>query len=214
MMPPKVRTTPPAPLAASRRLSGGNMVLALNQAARIVPRRYVTEPRVARQGAEERNPVSNEHRHASDHETLNEPRAQEPLNRDPTVDVEVLGTTSRELRNDLSRRPGHLFNNASTGRGQVEGATTQHHHALVAVWPGPKGQNLLEGLATYHNGIDACNELVVAVGFAPALRQPVEIAVRSRNEPVDAGADKDGYRHRRLLTGGRPTPGCLRPLPA
>src|SRR6266542_6543358 len=142
--------------SASRRLSGGNMVLALNQAARIVPRRYVTEPRVARQGAEERNPVSNEHRHASDHETLNEPRAQEPLNRDPTVDVEVLGTTSRELRDDLSRRPGHLFNNASAGRGQVDGAATQDHYALVTIWPGLKGQNLLEGLATDHNRIDAC----------------------------------------------------------
>ena len=73
------------------------MVLALNQAAGIVPCRYVTEPNVARQGAEERNSFSNEHRHASDNETLNEPRVQEPLNRDPTVDVEVAGTTSSEL---------------------------------------------------------------------------------------------------------------------
>src|SRR5712692_3277092 len=176
------------------------MVLALNQAAGIVPCRYVTEPNVARQGAEERNSFSNEHRHASDNETLNEPRVQEPLNCDPTVDVEVAGTTSSELRNDLSRRPGHLFNNASAGRGQVDGATTQDHYALVTVWPGLKGQNLLEGLATYHKGIDACYELVVAVGFAAARRQPVEIAVRSRNEAVEAGADKDRYRHRRLLT--------------
>ncbi len=34
--------------AGSRRWSGGNMVLALNQAARIVSRRYVTEPYVSR----------------------------------------------------------------------------------------------------------------------------------------------------------------------
>ena len=108
------------------------MVLALNQAARIVASRYMTEPDIARQGAEERNSVSNEHRHASDNETLNEPRAQEPLNRDPTVDVEVVGPTSGELRNDLSRRPGHLFNNASGSRGQVDGATTEDHYALVA----------------------------------------------------------------------------------
>ena len=90
------------------------MVLALNQAARIVPSRYVTEPHVARQGAEERNSVSNEHRNASDNKTLNEPCAQESLNRDPTVDVEVVGTTSSKLRNDLSRSPGHPFNSAST----------------------------------------------------------------------------------------------------
>ena len=76
-----------------------------------------------------------------------------------------MGTTSSELRNDLSRRPGHLFNNASAGRGQVDGATTQGHYALVTIWPGPKGQNLLEALATYHKRIDACYKLVVAVGF-------------------------------------------------
>jgi hypothetical protein len=136
---------------------------------------------------------------ASDNQTVNEPRLQKPLNCDPTVDVEVVGTTSSELRNDLSRRPGHLFNNASIGRGQVDGATTQDHYALVAIWPGPKGQNLLVALATYHNRIDALYKLVVAVGFAAAGRQPVEIAVRSRNEAVEARADKDRYRHRRLL---------------
>ena len=92
------------------------MVLALNQATRIMPRRHVTEPNVARQGPEERNPVPDEYRHTSDNETLNEPRAQEPLNRDPAIDVEVVGTTGGELRDDLSRRPGHLFNNASAGR--------------------------------------------------------------------------------------------------
>ena len=78
-----------------------HMVLALNQATRIVPSRYVTEPHIARQSAEERNSVSNEHRHASDNETLNEPGPQEPLNRDPAVDVEVPGTTS----GSLLRRP-------------------------------------------------------------------------------------------------------------
>src|SRR5260370_37342760 len=98
------------------RMLGANMVLALNQAARIVPSRDVAEPNVARQGAEERNSVSNEHGHASDHETLNEPRAQEALNGDPTVDIEVVDTTGSELRNDVSRRPSHLFNEGSPDR--------------------------------------------------------------------------------------------------
>jgi hypothetical protein len=80
-----------------RRLLGGNLVLALNQTARIVPSRYVTEPNVARQCAEERNSASNEHRHASDNQALNQPRPQEPLNRDPTVDVEVVGTAGTKL---------------------------------------------------------------------------------------------------------------------
>jgi hypothetical protein len=55
-------------------------------------------------GAEERNSFSYENRHASDNVTLNEPRAPEPLNGDPTVDVEVVGTTRSEFV-----RPGGLF---------------------------------------------------------------------------------------------------------
>jgi len=75
-------------------LSCGDVILALNQAARIVPSRHMVEPYVAREGAEERHSSADKHRHASDDETLHEPRAQEPLNRDPTVDIEVVGTTS------------------------------------------------------------------------------------------------------------------------
>ena len=115
------------------------MVLALNQAARIVPSRDVAEPNVARQGAKERNSVSNEHGHASDNETLNEPRAQEALNGNPTVDIEVVDTTGSKLRNDVSRRPSHLFNDASADRGEVDGAATQDHNALVTIGPGVKG---------------------------------------------------------------------------
>jgi hypothetical protein len=136
---------------------------------------------------------------------LNEPGAQEALNGDPTIDVEVAGTTSGELRNDLSRRPGHLLNNASAGRGQVDGATTQDHYALVTIWPGRESENLLESLATDHNRINACYKLVVAVWLAAARWEPVEIAVRSRNEAVEACADKDRYRNRRLLNRGRLT---------
>jgi len=121
---------------------------------------------------------------------LNEPRPQEPLNRDPTIYVEVVGTRGSQLRNDLSRRPAHLFNNATAGCGQVEGATTQDHYALIAIWPRPKGQNRLESLATYHNRIHACYKFVVAVGFAAAGRQKIEIAVRPRNEPVETGSNK------------------------
>jgi hypothetical protein len=41
---------------------------------------------VARQRAEQRDPLPNQHRHAGDHQTLDETRAQEVLNRDPAVD--------------------------------------------------------------------------------------------------------------------------------
>src|SRR5438445_101150 len=55
-----------------------------------------------------------------------------------------------------------------------------------------------------HNRIDAGNKLVVAVRFA-ALRQKVELAVRPRNEAVDAGANKNRCRHRELLASRRLT---------
>ena len=131
---------------------------------------YVTESQVALQGAEERNSVSNENWHASDDETLNEPCAQEFLNCDATVDVEVMSAGGSEFRNDLGGRPGHLFNHASAGRGQVDGAATQDHHALITIVPGSKGENFLEGVASDHNRIDTGNELVVAVGFTAARR--------------------------------------------
>ena len=140
------------------------------------------------------------------------PARRNRLNRDPAVDVEVVGAARGESRNDLRRRPGHLFDDASADRGQVDGATAQDHDALVAIRPGPEGQNLLEGLATDHERIDAGDELVVAVGLAAARRQPVEIAVRSRNEAVDAGADKDGDRQSRSDSlSGSLRPDCQRP---
>src|SRR3982074_1934531 len=163
------------------------------------------QPQIAGQGAEERNSVSYEHRHTSDNETLNEARAQESLNRDPSVDIQVVGTTGGEFRNDLSRRPGHLFHNASARCGQVYGPDAQNHHALVTIWPGGKAQNRLEGLAAYHERIDACNKLVVAMGFAAARRQKVEIAVQPRDKAVDAGPNKDRYHHVKSLTRGRLT---------
>jgi hypothetical protein len=97
------------------------MVLTLNQATRKVPGGYVAQANVVRQGPEERNSLSGEHRHTSDNETLNEPRAQEPLNGDATVDVQVVGATGSQPGNDFRRRPGHLFHNAPDGRRQIDG---------------------------------------------------------------------------------------------
>src|SRR6185295_11131308 len=143
---------------------------------------------------------SDEHRLASNDETSDEPCAQEFLNGDPTVDVKMMSAAGGELPSDLSRSAGHLFNSASDDRGQIERAAAQDHHALVAIRPRFESENGLESLAADHERIDACEKLVVAVGFAAALGQKVEIAVRPSNEPVEAGADKDRYRHRRVLT--------------
>ena len=97
-------------------LLSGNLVFALNQTTRIVLRRYVTKPHIAQQGAKERNSGSNEHGHTSDHQPLHQPCAQKSLNRDSSVDIDVVSFTSRECRNDLSWRPGHLFHHPSAHR--------------------------------------------------------------------------------------------------
>ena len=52
--------------------SGGNVVLGLHQAAGVVLRGNMTQLDVVRQHAEERNPLSNQHRHSRDDEALDE----------------------------------------------------------------------------------------------------------------------------------------------
>jgi hypothetical protein len=149
-----------------------------------------------RQAAEEGNAFAYEHGDTRDDEAVNQSGAQELLNRDSAVDVEVVDTTGSELRNDLCRGAGHLFDQASTGCGEVsdaptQGSTAQDDYALIAIWPGPKRQNRLEGVAAHHDGIDASYKFVLAMGFPAACRQEVEAAVWPRNEAVEAGADKD-----------------------
>ena len=122
------------------------------------------------------------------------------MNRYPSVDVEVMGSSRSELRNDLSRRAGHLLYNASAYGRKVEGTTAQDHDAFFTIWPSRKSENRLERVAAYNERIDGCYEFVVAMGFATARRQKVNIAARTRNESVDAGPDENRYGHRRLLT--------------
>jgi hypothetical protein len=172
-----------------------DVVLAADQPAWIVARGYVTKANVMRQAAEERNAFSNQHRDTGDDETLNKSRAQELLNRNSTVDVEVMGAAGSELRNDLSRSPGHLFHDAANGRGELYRTTAEDDYALITIRPAPKRQNSFEGLATHHDSIDAGYELLVAVRLAAVRRQKVEGAVRSRNKAVEAGANKDGCHH-------------------
>src|SRR5258708_23934158 len=94
-------------------MSGNNFILALDQAARILLRRDVTESRITRQAAEQRDPLTNEHWDSGDGETLNQAGAQKPLNGDSSVDVDVLDATGRELRNYFCRRPRHLFDDTA-----------------------------------------------------------------------------------------------------
>jgi hypothetical protein len=101
---------------------GRNVVLGLHQTARVALSCHVTESDIALQRAEERNPVSDEHRHSGDNDALNNARTQESLNREPPVDVKVVGTTSSKLQNMSAGVPAICFTrppraaDKSTGR--------------------------------------------------------------------------------------------------
>lgn len=180
-----------------------DFVFALNQAARIGPCLEMTEPDVARERAEERDPLSDEHRDASNDETLNESGAQEALNGDPAVDVGMVRAGGGKFRNDVRGRSTHLFHPAAAHAGKIEGTAAENDHALVTVGPGVKGQNGLEGFAADDDGVDAGDELVVAMGFAAARREKIESAVGAGDETVEAGADEDGELHERFPRCGR-----------
>ena len=82
-----------------------------------MPSRDMMEPHISWQRAEEWNTLADEHRHSRDHETLNEAGTQESLNRNSTVDVQMVDASGSQLRNDFSGRPRHLFDNASDSGG-------------------------------------------------------------------------------------------------
>ena len=54
-----------------------------------------------------------------------------------------------------SATAGHLFDDASDGQRQVDGAMAQNHDALLAIEPGPERQDLFEGLAADYERVDA-----------------------------------------------------------
>jgi len=76
-----------------------------------------------RQGAEEGDSVSDENGDASDDEALNESGAEESLDCDSAIDVEVVGAGGGELGNDFSRSAGHLFDFRPWGCGEIDRAT-------------------------------------------------------------------------------------------
>jgi hypothetical protein len=172
------------------RLPGGNLVLALDQAAGIVPSGYVTEPNVARQGAEERNSVSNEHGNTCDYEALNEPSPKKPLNGDPAINVNMADAANGKLRHDFGRIPRHTLYR-SPGRRWGKCARAEHENRLLTIRPSVKAQDRLEGFAPYDKRIHGGHELIIAVGFATAGWQPIEVTIGSCDEAVDTSANKN-----------------------
>src|SRR5580658_4328281 len=95
----------------------------------------VMQLHVPRQGAKERNSLSDEHRYTSDNQSLHKPCAQKSLNRNSAVDIDVMDAVRSEFRNDLGRRTAHLLRIAAANSGEINGSTAEHHYAFVPIRP-------------------------------------------------------------------------------
>src|SRR5690242_6070025 len=93
---------------------GGNFILTLDETTLILARRNVPKQNVAWQRTKERDPAANKHRHATDNQSLNQPRSQEPLNGDAPVDVHVANAARLELGDDRSGFTRHALNHRSS----------------------------------------------------------------------------------------------------
>src|SRR3989441_1785954 len=179
-------------------VSSGNHVLTLDEAAGVLARHDVLERDIALQRAKERDPGTDQHRNAGDNEALNQPSLKKPLNWDPAIHINMLDAAGGKLRHDDGRSPRQPLHYRAERR-SGERASAEHEHPLLTIGPRLKGQNRLERLAAYDQRIHRRHEFVVAVGFATAWWQEVEIAVGSSDEAVEAGANKDGCLHCRIL---------------
>ena len=80
-----------------------NLVFALNEAARKLPRAEVPKADVTVRGSKERNAGPDKDWNAGDDQPLNEAGTQEALYSDTAVDVGVLYAICTELVNDVRR---------------------------------------------------------------------------------------------------------------
>ena len=105
------------------------------------------------------------------------PASKKPLNGDPAIHVNMPDAASGKLRHDFGRIPRHTLHHGP-GRSGGERASAEHEDGLLTIGPRVEGQDRLEGLAADDQRIHRGHELVVAVGFAAARRQEIEIAIR------------------------------------
>jgi hypothetical protein len=144
-----------------------------------------------------RNALADEHGHTRDDEALNEPRAQELLNGDATVDVRVMRAGGGELGDNVGRIARHLFQFGAANAGEVEPPTAEDYNALVAVRPIGKRENSFKRFATDYENVHTSEEFVETVRFSTVAGQEIELTVWPSDEAVDAGADEHGSEHGR-----------------
>src|SRR2546429_7002757 len=129
--------------ASCKRLLGGNNILALDEAARVLSRGDVLKRNITLNRTEQRDAATDEDGNACDDETLNEPGLKKLLNRDPAIHVNVSDAANCKLRHDVRRRPGHSLHYSFRRYGS-ERTSAEHEDRFPPVRPGAKRQDGLE----------------------------------------------------------------------
>jgi len=147
-----------------RLLGGNDFIFTLDEAAGERPRPNMLEDDVPVQPAEKGDPGPNQHGHARDHNALNQPRLEKPLNRDPAIHVGVANATSRKLRYDGDRVARQAFDDSAVWS-ESEWMSTEYKDGLLLIWPHGKRQDRLERLTANDKRVHRGHELGVAVGL-------------------------------------------------
>src|SRR5438128_3699071 len=147
--------------------------------------------------AKQRDARTDEDRNTGDNEPVYEAGLQKPLDREPAIDVDMLDAAHLELRHDVGRSSGHLLHYCPR-RSRSNRTTAEHEDRLLSVDPLVKAEGRLEGLSADHQCIHRGHEFLVAMRFNLGWEK-IEGAVGSSDEAVEAGANKDGCFHCRVL---------------
>ena len=126
------------------------MVLALLVEPLGICSRYVTEPNAARKAAKGGTPSPMRTTHVDDN-IESSPRIQAPFDRDPTVNVEVVGAAPSGVL-PMRRNPPSVRQRLRHGQVDPGDCSTP---LSACHRPGPERQNRLEDLQTYHDH-DTC----------------------------------------------------------
>src|SRR5206468_10146964 len=109
----------------------------------------------------------------------------------------MLDAARLEPRHDVGRSSGHLLHYCPR-RSRSNRTTAEHEDRLLSVGPLVKAEGRLEGLSADDQRIHRGHEFLVAMRFNLDWEK-IEGAVGSSDEAVEAGANKDGCFHCRVL---------------
>jgi hypothetical protein len=174
-----------------------HFVFAFHQTRRVAFRRHMLQLHVMRQRTKQRNPAPDQHRHTVDRQPIHQSLAQKTLNGNPSIKINMFRPAGREFRQNVRRTPSHLLRRALR-RGKIDGARTQHHHALLLVRPLRKRLNNFVSVAPDHQRIHGRHEFRVTVRLRPALIQKIKRPIGPRQKSIQADAAEDrngGHSH-------------------